>query len=70
MIKIQFYTPSEKEELILEYQNKGLVLIEEAYTFEGNFLYFDKESFEKRLTEQEQAIMELTAIIAGGGANV
>ncbi|WIL39757.1 hypothetical protein QN089_05670 [Kurthia sp. YJT4] len=77
MIKIQFYTPSEKEELILEYQNKGLILIEEAYTFDGNFIYFDKESVdnrlkiqERRLQEQEQAIMELTALLSGGGVNV
>lgn len=76
MITISFTSEEEKAKLIEEFSIE-YELYETCYLFTGNELRFKKKvsgltveerllQQENKIQEQEQAIMELTAIIAGG----
>lgn len=80
MLTVSFESEEEKQTLIEKFSNE-YELVETRYLFTGNELKFKKKisgltvderlsQQESKILEQEQAIMELTAIIAGGGTNV
>lgn len=80
MITVSFISEEEKQSLIEKYSS-DYELVETRYLFTGNELKFKEKisgltvderlsQQESKILEQEQAIMELTAIIAGGGTNV
>lgn len=80
MLTVSFESEEEKQTLVEKFSNE-YELVETHYLFTGNELKFKKKisgltvderlsQQESKIREQEQAIMELTAIIAGGGANV
>lgn len=80
MLTVSFESEEEKQTLVEKFSNE-YELVETRYLFTGNELKFKKKisgltvderlsQQESKIREQEQAIMELTAIIAGGGANV
>lgn len=80
LVTISFVSEEEKVALIEKYSSE-YELIETRYLFSGNELKFKKKvsgltvderlsQQESKILEQEQAIMELTALLSGGGVNV
>lgn len=80
MIIISFTSEEEKRKLIEEFSVE-YELFETCYLFSGNELRFKKKvsgmtveerllQQERKIQEQEVAIMELTTLVAGGSLNV
>lgn len=66
MVRVLF-TPDTRDELINHYQEQGLILVEEQYLEDGDYLIFDEPdslSLEARIQALETAV--LTLLFSGG----
>lgn len=66
MVRVPF-TPDTRDELINHYQEQGLILVEEQYLEDGDYLIFDEPdllSLEARIQALETAV--LTLLFSGG----
>lgn len=66
MVRVPF-TPDTRDGLINHYQEQGLILVEEQYLEDGDYLIFDEPdslSLEARIQALETAV--LTLLFSGG----